>query len=39
MHNLERTCEIQIAGLFGGRELGMPPDDVIDRTADCTGLR
>jgi len=34
MHNLERTCEIQIAALSGGRELAMPPDDVIDRTAE-----
>ena len=29
MHNLERMCEIQIAALFGGRELGMPPEDAL----------
>ena len=29
MHNLERTCEIQIAAQSGGRELALPPDDVI----------
>jgi hypothetical protein len=34
MQNLERTCEIQLAALSGGRELAMPPDDVIDRTVE-----
>jgi ribulose-5-phosphate 4-epimerase/fuculose-1-phosphate aldolase len=32
MHNLERTCEIQIAAQSGGRELALPPDDIIERT-------
>jgi len=32
MHNLERTCEIQIAALAGGSELALPPQEVIDRT-------
>jgi len=32
MHNLERSCEIQIAAQSGGRELVLPPDDVIKRT-------
>jgi ribulose-5-phosphate 4-epimerase/fuculose-1-phosphate aldolase len=32
MHNLERTCEIQVAALAGGGELALPPQDVIDRT-------
>jgi ribulose-5-phosphate 4-epimerase/fuculose-1-phosphate aldolase len=32
MHNLERTCAIQVAALAGGRELALPPPDVIERT-------
>ena len=32
MHDLERTCEIQVAALAGGGELALPPRDVIDRT-------
>jgi ribulose-5-phosphate 4-epimerase/fuculose-1-phosphate aldolase len=32
MHNLERSCEIQIAAQSGGQELALPPDDVIQRT-------
>ena len=32
MHNLERSCEIQIAAQSGGRELALPPDDVIKKT-------
>ena len=32
MHTLERGCEIQIAAQSGGRELVLPPDDVIKRT-------
>ena len=32
MHNLERSCEIQIAAQSGDRELVLPPDDVIKRT-------
>jgi ribulose-5-phosphate 4-epimerase/fuculose-1-phosphate aldolase len=32
MHNLERTCEIQIAALAGGGELVLPPREVIERT-------
>lgn len=31
MHNLERTCEIQIAALSAG-ELALPPAEVIERT-------
>ena len=34
LHNLERTCEVQLAPLSGGRELAMPSDDVIDRTVE-----
>ena len=29
MHNLERSCEIQIAAQSGGRELALPPDDLF----------
>jgi ribulose-5-phosphate 4-epimerase/fuculose-1-phosphate aldolase len=32
MHNLERTCEIQIAAQSGGRELALPPVDIVERT-------
>jgi ribulose-5-phosphate 4-epimerase/fuculose-1-phosphate aldolase len=32
MHNLERTCRIQIAAQAGGGELALPPPDVIART-------
>jgi ribulose-5-phosphate 4-epimerase/fuculose-1-phosphate aldolase len=32
MHNLERSCEIQIAAQSGGRELALPGDDIIERT-------
>lgn len=32
MHNLERTCEIQIAAQAGGGELALPTPDVIART-------
>ena len=32
MYNLERSCEIQIAAQSGGRELALPPDDIIERT-------
>jgi ribulose-5-phosphate 4-epimerase/fuculose-1-phosphate aldolase len=32
MHNLERSCEIQIAAQSGGKELALPPDDIIERT-------
>ncbi len=32
MHNLERTCEIQIAAQTGGGELALPTPDVIART-------
>lgn len=32
MHNLERTCETQIAAQSGGRELALPPNDIIERT-------
>jgi ribulose-5-phosphate 4-epimerase/fuculose-1-phosphate aldolase len=32
MHNLERTCEIQIAAQAGGAELALPTPDVIART-------
>lgn len=32
MHNLERTCEIQVAALAGGGELALPPPEVIERT-------
>jgi ribulose-5-phosphate 4-epimerase/fuculose-1-phosphate aldolase len=32
MHNLERTCQIQIAAQAGGAELALPPPDVIART-------
>jgi ribulose-5-phosphate 4-epimerase/fuculose-1-phosphate aldolase len=32
MHNLERTCAIQVAALAGGRELALPTPDVIERT-------
>jgi ribulose-5-phosphate 4-epimerase/fuculose-1-phosphate aldolase len=32
MHNPERSCEIQIAAQAGGRDLVVPPDDVIKRT-------
>jgi ribulose-5-phosphate 4-epimerase/fuculose-1-phosphate aldolase len=32
MHNLERTCEIQIAALAGGGELALPSREVIDGT-------
>lgn len=34
MHNLERTCEIQIAAQSGGRELALPPNDIIERTVE-----
>ena len=32
MHNLERTCEIQLAAMAGGSELALPPDEVIKST-------
>jgi ribulose-5-phosphate 4-epimerase/fuculose-1-phosphate aldolase len=32
MHNLERTCQIQIAAQSGGGELALPPPDIIART-------
>ena len=32
MHNLERTCEIQIAALAGGGELALPAPEVIAST-------
>jgi ribulose-5-phosphate 4-epimerase/fuculose-1-phosphate aldolase len=34
MHNLERTCEIQIAAQSGGCELALPPNDIIERTVE-----
>ena len=34
MHNLERTCEIQIAAQSGGRELALPSNDIIARTIE-----
>jgi ribulose-5-phosphate 4-epimerase/fuculose-1-phosphate aldolase len=34
MHNLERTCEIQIAAQSGCRELALPPADIIERTVE-----
>jgi ribulose-5-phosphate 4-epimerase/fuculose-1-phosphate aldolase len=33
MHNLERTCEIQIAAQAGGGALALPPAEIIERTA------
>jgi ribulose-5-phosphate 4-epimerase/fuculose-1-phosphate aldolase len=32
MHNLERTCEIQIAAQSGGGDLALPPVDIVERT-------
>jgi ribulose-5-phosphate 4-epimerase/fuculose-1-phosphate aldolase len=32
MHNLERTCEIQIAAQSGGGELALPTPDIIANT-------
>jgi ribulose-5-phosphate 4-epimerase/fuculose-1-phosphate aldolase len=32
MHNLERTCEIQIAAQSGGAELALPRPEVIENT-------
>jgi ribulose-5-phosphate 4-epimerase/fuculose-1-phosphate aldolase len=32
MHNLERTCEIQIAAQASGAELALPSREIIDRT-------
>jgi len=34
MHNLERTCEIQIAAQSGGHDLALPPNDIIARTVE-----
>jgi ribulose-5-phosphate 4-epimerase/fuculose-1-phosphate aldolase len=34
MHNLERTCEVQIAAQSGGRELALPPDSIIESTVE-----
>ena len=32
MHNLERTCAIQVAALAGGGKLALPSAEVIERT-------